>query len=338
MSFEQILSNAPYSLALLAMALGLWFRRERVFFTALPLGLVNWAMPNLWLKASVSGPLWDIAFAVLCLCLPAYLLLGASFQDRGILSRSGLIRLLWIFLPIVSVVIAIDSAVPLKVQEWLGAVLHARLFSTDMDFWSHLPQPAVLVFGSAMVFLSGRFVLNPTPMEGTMMGAMAAAWAALHHVGDGAMTLMLLSAALLMVIVEVAQDAYRMAFLDELTGLSGHRALFADFRRLGRRYSVAMVDVDHFKKFNDTYGHDVGDQVLKMVATQLAQVSGGGRAFRYGGKEFTVLFTGKDTVVVMPHLEALHEAIARVEFQLRGEDRPDMAPKGKNATGPNKRG
>ena len=75
-----------------------------------------------------------------------------------------------------------------------------------------------------------------------------------------------------------------------------------------------------------------------MVATQLAQVSGGGRAFRYGGKEFTVLFTGKDTVVVMPHLEALHEAIARVEFQLRGEDRPDMAPKGKNATGPNKRG
>ena len=247
MSFEKILPNVPYGLALLAMALGLWFRRERVFFTTLPLGLVNWAMLNLWPKAPVSGPLWDIAFAVLCLCLPAYLLLVASFQDRGILSRSGLIRLLWIFLPIVSVVIAIDSAVPLKAQEWLGAVLRARLFSTDMDFWSHLPQPAVLVFGSAMVFLSGRFVLNPTPMEGTMMGAMAAAWAALHHVGDGAMPSKLLSAALLMVTVEVAQDAYQMAFLDELTGLSDRRALFADFRCLGRRYSVAMVDVEHFK-------------------------------------------------------------------------------------------
>lgn len=74
-----------------------------------------------------------------------------------------------------------------------------------------------------------------------------------------------------------------------------------------------------------------------MVATQLAQVSGGGRAFRYGGKKFTMLLTGKDTVAVMPHLEALREAIARAEFQLRGEDRPDMDPKGKNATGPNKK-
>lgn len=60
---QKILPNVPYGLALLAMALGLWFRRERVFFTTLPLGLVNWAMLNLWPKASVCGPLWDIARA-----------------------------------------------------------------------------------------------------------------------------------------------------------------------------------------------------------------------------------------------------------------------------------
>jgi len=337
LSLKQIIPNVPYGLAVISMVLGLWFRRERVFFTALPLGLVNWAMLNLWPKAPASGPLWDIAFAVLCLALPAYLLSVALFQDRGILSRSGLIRLLWIFLPIVSVIIAIDSAVPPKAQEWLAELLHARLFSTDLDFWSHLPQPAILVFGGAMVFLSARFVLNPTPMEGTMMGAMAAAWAALHHVGNGAMPSMLLSAALLMVIVAVAQDAYHMAFLDELTGLPGRRALFADFRRLGRRFSVAMVDIDHFKKFNDTYGHDVGDQVLQLVATQLERVTGGGRAFRYGGEEFTVLFAGKDTDAVMPHLEALREAIAGVEFLLRGEDRPDIAPKEKDTKGPAKK-
>lgn len=335
--FERLLPNVPYGLALLAMALGLWFRRERVFFTALPLGLVNWAMLNLWPEAPMSGPLWDIAFAALCLGLPIYLLSVTFFQDRGILSRSGLIRLLWVFLPIVLVFVAIDNAVPTKAQDGLAAALHARLFSTDVDFWSHMPQPAILLFGGAMAFLNARFVLDPSPMEGAMLGVMAAAWAALHHVGDGAMPSLLLSAALLMVIVAVVQDAYHMAFLDELTGLPGRRALFADFKRMGKRYSVAMVDVDHFKKFNDTYGHDVGDQVLQMVAANLERVSGGGRAFRYGGEEFTVLFAGKDTEAVKPHLEELRKEIAQSKFTLRGEDRPDTAPKDKNQAGPNKK-
>jgi diguanylate cyclase (GGDEF)-like protein len=53
-----------------------------------------------------------------------------------------------------------------------------------------------------------------------------------------------------------------------------------------------MVDVDHFKPFNDKHGHDVGDQVLKLVATELAGVRGGGTAYRYGGEEFTILFPG----------------------------------------------
>ncbi len=337
LSVERILPNVPYGLSLLAMALGLWFRRERVVFTALPIGLVNWATNNLWPQAPTSGPMWEIAYAVLCITLPIYLLSAAFFQDRGIFSRSGATRLLWVILPIVAVLIAVDDAVPKGAQEWLGAALHARPFSTDVDFWSHLPQLAILLFGGAMLFLGGRFIVNSTPMEGAMLGVMGAVWAALHHVGDGAMPSLLLSAALVMVIVAVAQDANRMAFLDELTGLPGRRALLADFKRLGRRYSVAMVDVDHFKKFNDTYGHDVGDQVLQMVATNLARVSGGGRSFRYGGEEFTVLFPGKDSEAVKIHLESLREAIAESTFALRADDRPEIAPKDKDTSSSDKK-
>lgn len=325
-SLRGILPSLPFGLGLLAMALGLWFKRERVFFTALSLMSVNWAMLTLWPVAPGSGPLWDIGYAALCLVLPLYLLSVTFFQDRGILSRSGFIRLLWFFLPLVAVAVALDPSVPAAAQTWMGEVLHARLFSPDLDFWSHLPQPAILVFGGTMIFLAGRFIVEPTPMEGTMLGAMGAAWAALHHVGNGAMPSLLLSAALLMVIVAIVQDAYHMAFLDELTGLPGRRALLAEFKRLGSRYAIAMVDVDHFKKFNDTYGHDVGDQVLQMVATNLARVTGGGRAFRYGGEEFTLLFPGKDIEKVKTHLETVRKAVAGATFTLRGDDRPEKAP------------
>jgi GGDEF domain-containing protein len=91
---------------------------------------------------------------------------------------------------------------------------------------------------------------------------------------------------------------------------------------LGPRYVLAMADVDHFKSFNDTHGHDIGDQVLKLVAARLAEVEGGGRAFRYGGEEFTVLFDHATLEEAMPHLDAIRASVASYRMAVRGEDRP----------------
>jgi GGDEF domain-containing protein len=87
------------------------------------------------------------------------------------------------------------------------------------------------------------------------------------------------------------------------------------------QFCVAMVDVDHFKNFNDTYGHEVGDQVLRMVASRLSRVSGGGQAFRAGGEEFCVVFQGSTVRDSLPHLDLLREAIEVSNFIVRGEDR-----------------
>jgi diguanylate cyclase (GGDEF)-like protein len=88
-----------------------------------------------------------------------------------------------------------------------------------------------------------------------------------------------------------------------------------------------MVDIDHFKRCNDRYGHDVGDQVLRMVAGRLGSVSGGGKAFRYGGEEFAILFPGKNRAECIPHLEKLRETIRDTSFTLREADRPRRKPK-----------
>ena len=117
-----------------------------------------------------------------------------------------------------------------------------------------------------------------------------------------------------------------MAYHDDLTGLPGRRAMNEALLQLGSRYAMAMVDVDRFKRFNDTYGHDVGDQVLRMVASRLGVVSGGGKAFRYGGEEFSVIFPNKSTEEAAPHLEALRRAVAASRFVVRSSKRPRKKP------------
>ncbi len=116
-----------------------------------------------------------------------------------------------------------------------------------------------------------------------------------------------------------------MAYHDALTGLPGRRALKEALLKLDRQYTVAMVDIDHFKKFNDWYGHDVGDHVLCMVASKLARVTGGGKGFRYGGEEFTVIFPCS-LLDVIPHVERLRKTIETSEFILRGPERPKKKP------------
>lgn len=90
-----------------------------------------------------------------------------------------------------------------------------------------------------------------------------------------------------------------------------------------------MLDIDFFKRFNDRYGHDVGDQVLCMVASHLDRVGGGGKPYRYGGEEFTIIFPNKSKKEARPFLESLRESIAGAQFKVRGKKRPRKAPKKK---------
>ncbi len=115
--------------------------------------------------------------------------------------------------------------------------------------------------------------------------------------------------------------SYQLAYKDDLTGLSSRRALNTMALSLSKHYSLAMIDIDHFKAFNDTYGHDIGDQVLRLVARKLSKVKGGGQVFRYGGEEFTIVFENKDIEVVLPHLEDLRRKISDYNIVLRNEGR-----------------
>jgi diguanylate cyclase (GGDEF)-like protein len=125
----------------------------------------------------------------------------------------------------------------------------------------------------------------------------------------------------------IIENSYLLAYHDELTTLPSRRAFNDALLRLKSPYSIAVVDIDHFKRFNDTFGHDTGDQVLRMVAANLGGVTGGGKAYRCGGEEFNILFPGKTTAEVLPHLQKLRETVEKSEFRMRGNERRQV-PRG----------
>lgn len=113
-----------------------------------------------------------------------------------------------------------------------------------------------------------------------------------------------------------------MAFNDELTGIPGRRSLTHYSEELSSQYAVVMIDIDFFKRFNDKYGHDAGDDVIKLVASKIAKAGNRGRAFRYGGEEFTLVFDGKLIDDVRETVEDLRLQLESYPMAIRIQRRP----------------
>lgn len=125
-------------------------------------------------------------------------------------------------------------------------------------------------------------------------------------------------------------EARRKAEMDHLTGLPNRRAFESALekelvaaREAGEPLCVAFVDIDHFKKINDTHGHDAGDRVLKAVAQTLSKISNDHcHVARHGGEEFVALIRGKTLEETWHLLDGAREAMAERRLVNRANDMP----------------
>lgn len=183
---------------------------------------------------------------------------------------------------------------------------------------------AGLCAAASLVFLLRTFLYRKNLECGFFWG-MLAAWLALRHGGVGVAATAYLGTGALIVAASLIESFYFMAYHDELTGLPSRRAFNEATAALAQPYSIAVVDIDHFKSFNDLYGHDTGDEVLRMVAARLGRISGGGQSFRCGGEEFAVLFRDRTAPEALPYLEEMRQDIEESVFCLRGPERRRQA-------------
>jgi diguanylate cyclase (GGDEF)-like protein len=134
-------------------------------------------------------------------------------------------------------------------------------------------------------------------------------------------------AALALTNLKLRETLRNQSIRDPLTGLFNRRfmeeTMTREMQRAKRSHcalAVVMLDLDHFKHFNDTYGHDAGDLVLRHVGTLMnTQIRGGDLACRYGGEEFALILPGMPLHIVRERVDALRLGIKQLDVRHRGQ-------------------
>lgn len=312
-SFSGLRLYAPHIALGTGLLISIAFRRGRIFFALVNLTLA-WGSMRYALQAPASVRmqlLVQLAPLVVALNLGAL----AWLPERGIFNARGARYAGGLLMEMALIAVACGLYAD-AVHPWLHQA-HVQLSVPIAPLRQPLALALLLSLSSALVAWFARG-------EAAALGivtAIAALGLALHGSHDPDAVSLFVTVAALMFALAVLQDTFRMAFRDELTGLHSRRALDESMAGLGRRYTIAMVDIDHFKRINDSYGHETGDQVLRMIASRLARVGGGGKVYRYGGEEFALLFAGRGVRDTVPYLEALRKDVAAYPFALRGPGR-----------------
>ncbi|MCW5620328.1 MAG: GGDEF domain-containing protein [Burkholderiales bacterium] len=309
----------PAMVLFLSITLALTFNRGRMVFASLSLAGAYF-MYQLQL-VHVDAFALRTVFAAMCIFVPLNLATLSLLHERGVFTLYGARR-------------AFAIALQVALTAWIVIAERTAVVDGVYDLVHSLPLPsspippvALLLMVLAAMVTAFRALRTRSALDVGLTGALAAFALACHSVGKPALFSMYVGAAAGVLAVAVLQDTFRLAFRDELTGLPSRRALNERMLALGHHYAIAMVDVDHFKRFNDTHGHELGDHVLRMVAAKLERV-GAGRAYRFGGEEFAIVFPGKHMREVWPHLEALREQISAHHLTLRAPER-DPAKQGR---------
>jgi len=315
----------PYVVLVLGVTISAWFNRSRALVLLASL-LAAYAAYTLALELGPRSFPVRAVFTAIAILVPLNALLALLFPERGVRQHRNY---RWLMLGLAEVILV----------TWVANAGRSDLSGTAwhdvLDYWFLRSPPTPFAARVLLVSAFGAGVARawprrsprelrkePRPLDIGIAAALVAFFLGCEWVASPRAFGTFMSAAGIILLAAVLQESHRLAFRDELTNLPSRRALEERLSGLGPIYTIAMIDVDHFKQFNDAHGHHIGDQVLRLVAARLAEIGGGGTSFRYGGEEFCVLFADRTLEQSLPYLEQLRKDIEDYRMAVRGGNRP----------------
>ena len=306
------------------LAAGIWFgwrfNRSRLIFVIVALAFADRFL-LIFAEGGASVGAGRIVYNAVCILLPLNLVVFSLIKERGFITWHGKWPLGMIFVQII-VITLIGAWKQLGLSPYLEySFIKLRIFDLIP-----MAQPGLISFGAAFFILMFRWVQNRSSIECAFFWTLVSSFFALALGDIGPMSTIFFATAGLVLVISVIETSFNFAFYDDLTGLPARRAFNETLSKIGRHFTVGMIEIDSFKKINDRFGLLVGDQVLCMVATKLEKVTGSGLSYRYSGQKFAVVFPAKFVDETIPHLESLRKGVEIYGFILRGPKRPRERP------------
>lgn len=308
-----MLDKLPYLAFCLLGFLALKFNQGRTFFVAVA-WLTAYALLRNWPARADSLVSTHELIDAIAVGLPAATLGVLLFAEGRVVGALGALRL------------CIAVATPLALIAVAGADIEAGTYlfypEAAKGLWQiPLLAPALVVVAAVVLGLSAdrhaRYVAHTAAaalfpvtiaLNKTALAEVSAAPG--HAAGIG------FSVCAFIFIYSLYRAYWEKAYVDELTEVLNRRALNEKMYGMGRHYAMTMVDIDHFKAFNDAYGHAQGDTVLRFLAAHLERAFPG-HVYRYGGEEFCVLFDGATLKTSARRIEAVRHLVSSKDFHIR---------------------
>jgi len=285
--------------------------------------LLGYYVTQNWLSIPIANDTDRITFVLFATLLPLNLLLIYPLPEKRILSRFGAAYCGFILLQFLWVYIALEQLALMDIS-WLW-----QSFIKPLQTIS--PSPLVIIMLVFLLTLISALVLlfRGDDSDESIFIALLFTGVLILSFNQPIMPELCFSLAAVVLLITIINSSHELAFIDQLTELPGRRALEIEITNLSGLYTIAMIDIDHFKDFNDTYGHRTGDEVLRLVAQLMSKKKGKGKIFRYGGEEFTVLFKGKNANQCMSYFNSLRTRVAEYDLKIRNhKTRPIRGGKG----------
>jgi diguanylate cyclase (GGDEF)-like protein len=325
-----LLLQLPYILLVLAAVLALLSDHAVEAGATIGMLCVYWLIQSQLQVPLHTQPATQV-FYLINLLLPCLLLGFAFMPEQNCRQPLGMaaIALVPVMVILLARLLAFDSDLFLASAQ---QALSNSLFS------SHLSAISTALYLVAFGVCIGLCIYRQQPLESSLLGCTLMSYATFGWIHLSNISAFMFTGIGVLLSINLTGSLLSIGYRDELTQIGNRRALKQSAKTLRGSYSVAMVDADYFKKINDQYGHDLGDQALRVIAGLLRKTADGGKAFRYGGEEFCLLFKGKSKQEVIDILENIRQAIANYDMVVRDKKhRPKASKQGEKRRGASRR-
>jgi diguanylate cyclase (GGDEF)-like protein len=318
-SYRILLKYLPYGLSIAVLILGQQFVQGRIAMAAANL-LIGYGIIQFYLQAPLEQDAVRAYFTLLSLYWPLNFFIIYWLPERKLISQLGGLLAMVASIEVASAYLFVQLIpdYPKILSQYLALQPFDKVSEHIMGHWL-IPMGISGLLLIASIILLIHTLIKRDRSHCILLACMIACTLVCAWFDSSSISSLFSSLIACALLITLLFNSHDLAFLDELTGLPGRRALMNELKHCGKHYCIVMADIDHFKQFNDTHGHDTGDDVLRIVAQELAKVRGGGKAFRYGGEEFTLLFKRKNMEDAEPFIEHVRQSIEDYPLMVRDQ-------------------